>query len=100
MGEYRIESEEKEEPQDSFSMEKGVTPFYGPRRMENGEWESPLPSTCGKHLCSIHMLGFKVCFVIHHAFFVVWIFYENFYGKLASCMCEPIKKGTMHHLIL
>jgi len=41
--------------------------------MENGEWEFPSLSACGKNLCSIHTLGFEVRFLIHHALFVVWI---------------------------
>ena len=54
-------------------MENGVTPLCGPWRMENGEWELPLPPACGKSLCSIHMLGFELRCLIHHALFVVWI---------------------------
>jgi hypothetical protein len=54
-------------------MEKGVTPLCGPWRMENEEWEIPLPSACGKNLRFIHTFGFEVRFLIHHALFVVWI---------------------------
>jgi hypothetical protein len=55
-------------------MEKGerCDTLCGLWRMENGELTFLSPA-CGKHLCSIHTLGFEVRFLIHFAPFVVWI---------------------------
>ena len=34
-----------------------------------------------------------------HALFALWIFYHRFYRNLASCMCDPIRKGWFVKLL-
>jgi hypothetical protein len=65
----------------------------GEWRMENGEWELPLPPACGKNLCFIHTLGFEVRFLFHHALFVVWSL-----GERSNPKCKIIKPSTRSFL--
>jgi hypothetical protein len=81
MGSRRMENEEKVEPIGLLLYgERCDTPLWHSRRMEKGEWRMEndnyhFPPACGKNVCSIHMLGFEVRFVIHHALYVVCIIY-------------------------
>ena len=42
---------------------------------------------------------FHPFFLICYALFVVWIFYHEFYGKLASYMCDVNRKGRFLKLL-